>query len=545
MNLLNEISVGNQATRVEVIPFGLTASKFIDQNFRSPLLPKNKCTFNEKFKPMPHSINGYMTNTKDAFEKAWEVCLNNGFEEIRSRNVNFPQLQSLVSDKDIVRHFYLKDFTEFGELATYIRGECTPSTYKAFKGYAETCTACPANSGHQLTGSQTILDCKCFTGYRGKPDNGEDCTIIRCPIQTVINADLPTGNCTDTGLVYKTECSYACRTGYNQKGSKKIACQLDKNWSPAAPTCEHPYEAVWQVDGVDSSKCNKQLRRKGRMFLWFSVRRLPMRIALKGFCRVWLVGQMSRMYHHQPTRTLKAILRLCTACPANSGHQWTGSQNYLGLQVFLQDIVRSQENGEDCTIRNCETLTAPANGIIIGNCYNTYGTSCTFECLEGYELTGTATRTCTVKALDTMGWTGTTVTCTVIRCPIQTVINADPPTGTCTDPGLVYKTDCSYACRTGYNLKGSKKIACQLDKSWSPALPTCEQVTCPALPKAAVGTYIPATCDVGESGYPSNCELRCPSGYHISYLPTSIMSDQRTCELNGTWEYRASTPTCK
>ncbi|KAJ7352845.1 hypothetical protein OS493_033387, partial [Desmophyllum pertusum] len=234
----------------------------------------------------------------------------------------------------------------------------------------------------------------------------------------------------------------------------------------------------------------------------------------------------------------------CTACPANSGHQLTGSKTILDCKCFT-GYSGKPENGEDCTIRNCETLVAPANGKITGHCYRTYGSSCTFECSEGYEITGTATRTCTVKAGDIMDWSGTTVTCTVIRCPIQTVINADPPTGTCTDPSPVYRTDCSYACRTGYNIKGSKKITCQLDKNWSPAAPTCEQVTCPALPKAAVGTYYPATCDDGESPYPTTCELRCPSGYHISYLPTSIISDQRTCELNGTWEYRASTPTCK
>ncbi|KAJ7336043.1 hypothetical protein OS493_013418 [Desmophyllum pertusum] len=138
-------------------------------------------------------------------------------------------------------------------------------------------------------------------------------------------------------------------------------------------------------------------------------------------------------------------------------------------------------------VRNCETLLAPANGIITGDCYRTYESSCTFECLEGYELTGSATRTCTVTAGNLMDWSGTAVTCTV----------------------------------------------------------TVAEVTCPALPKAAVGMYVPATCDDGGSPYPTTCELRCPSGYHINYLPTSIISDQRTCELNGTWEYRASSPTCK
>ncbi|KAJ7327772.1 hypothetical protein OS493_026651 [Desmophyllum pertusum] len=215
------------------------------------------------------------------------------------------------------------------------------------------------------------------------------------------------------------------------------------------------------------------------------------------------------------------------------------------VQYFILNVLLTTIATAAAAVRNCETLVAPVNGRITGNCHRTQGSSCTFECLAGYELMGSVTRTCTVTAGDIMDWSGSPVTCTVIRCHLQAVVNAVPPTGTCTDPGLVYRAECSYACRMGYNLKGSKKITCQLDKSWSPAAPTCEQVTCPALPKVAVGTYIPSTCDDGESPYPTACELRCPAGYHISNLPTSIISDQRTCQLDGTWEYRDSTPTCK
>ena len=57
--------------------------------------------------------------------------------------------------------------------------------------------------------------------------------------------------------------------------------------------------------------------------------------------------------------------------------------------------------------------------------------------------------------------------------------NAEPPTGTCKTPdnkpaaALVYQTECSFACRTGYNRVGAEKITCQLNKQWSPAKPTC------------------------------------------------------------------------
>lgn len=164
-NLLNEISVGMEATRVEVIPFGSTASIFIDQ-VSTPELTKNKCTFNEKFNPMAQSINGYATNMKDAFQLAYDVCLGPYSGQKRGPlntvkttvllltdgkwntpwsdpspvsvaqllhsasvevfavgvgNINYDQLKQVVEDPD-KQAFQLADFDQFAELATYLRG---------------------------------------------------------------------------------------------------------------------------------------------------------------------------------------------------------------------------------------------------------------------------------------------------------------------------------------------------------------------------------------------------------------------------------------
>ena len=163
-NLLSVISVGMEATRVEVIPFGFSASIFIDQ-VSKPDLEKNKCTFNKKFKPMSRG-NGAATNMKAAFELAFSVCLGNSSsqkrtplnrvkttvilltdgrwnwpwqnpspvslaEQLQSASVevfavgvgyiDYNQLKQLVKDPD-KQAFHLKDFDQFSELATYLRG---------------------------------------------------------------------------------------------------------------------------------------------------------------------------------------------------------------------------------------------------------------------------------------------------------------------------------------------------------------------------------------------------------------------------------------
>ena len=163
-NLLNVISVGMEATRVEVIPFGFSASIFIDQ-VSNPDLEKNKCTFNEKFNPMPRG-DGAATNMKAAFELAFSVCLGNSSSQKRTPlkqvkttvilltdgrwnwpwqnpspvslaaqlqsafvevfaigvgDIDYNQLKQLVKDPD-TQAFPLKDFDEFSQLATYLRG---------------------------------------------------------------------------------------------------------------------------------------------------------------------------------------------------------------------------------------------------------------------------------------------------------------------------------------------------------------------------------------------------------------------------------------
>ena len=71
-DFLRKIRVTMEATRVEVIPFGTTARRFLDQ-VSSPTSTKNKCTFNEKLNLLSHEFG--MTNMKDAFQLAYDICV--------------------------------------------------------------------------------------------------------------------------------------------------------------------------------------------------------------------------------------------------------------------------------------------------------------------------------------------------------------------------------------------------------------------------------------------------------------------------------------
>ncbi|CAH1269100.1 SELP [Branchiostoma lanceolatum] len=63
-------------------------------------------------------------------------------------------------------------------------------------------------------------------------------------------------------------------------------------------------------------------------------------------------------------------------------------------------------------VHQCKRLPPPAFGHFTGTCDNTQGSSCTMECLPGYELNGSPTRTCVVRDNGTISyWDGTETRC--------------------------------------------------------------------------------------------------------------------------------------
>ena len=162
MSFLNTITVSMVATRIEVIPFANTASRYID-GVSVPSLDKHKCQLVEKFQSMPQSINGFGRNTYGAFKLAFDVCIGqlSGMKRgplSRVRTVvilltvgpwqgqnpasiakNLQQanievfvigvgnsflennLQKMVNNAD-KQAFYFRTFQEFAELSVFLRG---------------------------------------------------------------------------------------------------------------------------------------------------------------------------------------------------------------------------------------------------------------------------------------------------------------------------------------------------------------------------------------------------------------------------------------
>lgn len=70
---LYPITVSYRAARVEVIPFGTFASRYID-GVSNPSFNQHKCNLQERFRALHQHLHGYMRNMKAAFQLAYEVC---------------------------------------------------------------------------------------------------------------------------------------------------------------------------------------------------------------------------------------------------------------------------------------------------------------------------------------------------------------------------------------------------------------------------------------------------------------------------------------
>jgi hypothetical protein len=192
------------------------------------------------------------------------------------------------------------------------------------------------------------------------------------------------------------------------------------------------------------------------------------------------------------------------------------------------------------------------------------GDTVTYSCEAGYNLVGTATRTCTAT-----GWGDSEPICEPepITCGPDTCNGH----GTCVEQGGVFdhcdcdpgwtgetcgtEVDCgapqppanggvaytttthgstaTYSCDSGYDLVGSATVTCQTDGTWSDAPPSCDPVDC--------GTPDPAPANGSLSHttttYGSTATYSCDAGYGL------VGAETVTCQADGTWS--GSAPTCE
>ncbi|RWR98882.1 P-selectin-like isoform X1, partial [Dinothrombium tinctorium] len=216
-------------------------------------------------------------------------------------------------------------------------------------------------------------------------------------------------------------------------------------------------------------------------------------------------------------------------CPSTEGSSCQFQCNN-GFQLVGQSYIKCEKVKWSSSVPKCEplcpTLNPPRNGFISGNCTGITNEKCKFSCLNGFNLYGASSVTC----LPNGQWSSNVPSCQRPMCPDINPIKHGMISGRCSFASNGAK--CNFFCLPSYRLVGVKQVTC-VGQNWSSVFPSCVPITCPLLQPPERGKFI-GSCVKNPLG--SSCTFTCDIGY--------ILVGQRTikCTANG---WSAPPPTCK
>uniref|UniRef100_A0A3B4TY11 E-selectin n=1 Tax=Seriola dumerili TaxID=41447 RepID=A0A3B4TY11_SERDU len=187
-----------------------------------------------------------------------------------------------------------------------------------------------------------------------------------------------------------------------------------------------------------------------------------------------------------------------------------------------------------CQAKRCPALNSTTYGSLF--CFDphgefSFGSQCTSTCEEGFLLNGTADTVCT--SLGT--WSADIPHCLAKRCP---TLNS-PPHGSssCSAPHgeFSFGSRCTSACEEGFVLSGTADTECTSVGTWSTDTPRCLAKKCPSLNSPAHGS---SSCSDphGEFSFGSRCTSTCEEGFVLNGTADT------ECTSLGTWS--TETPHC-
>ncbi|KAM9351035.1 C4b-binding protein alpha chain [Symphorus nematophorus] len=123
-------------------------------------------------------------------------------------------------------------------------------------------------------------------------------------------------------------------------------------------------------------------------------------------------------------------------------------------------------------------------------------------------------------------------TCVRVQCEEPVIKNGDWVQGS--RPPYGFRATLTYKCKKGFEIKGDATFTCDINSRWSPALPTCNRVTCAKRPaKVDHGSFSP---DKESYQYEDVVQYSCANGFELQG------SNSITCSADGT--FKPAPPRC-
>ncbi|KAL9960422.1 hypothetical protein ACROYT_G033877 [Oculina patagonica] len=380
--------------------------------------------------------------------------------------------------------------------------------------YGEQCNF-SCTTGYRLNGSSTVT---CVTPDNRPPGHWDhplpSCQAITCPA-------LPTPpygyrqSCSGTTIeYYNTVCLFSCYSGFNGYGSFSRKCQEDGTWSgknfvclahscgpvdvpPNAKllntSCGNLYGAVCTFscqsgyrsdDGNVTRTCLHSGQWGGNPINCTDI--LPPTFGATCPASPLIVYAERGLFSAQVNWNRPVATDNSGVPPAMTSNYQPLQRLNQGTHVIIYTAVDQSGNNATCdftvtvTVINCTTLSVnPGGPLHMSSCGNHYGAQCNFSCTIGYRLNGSSTVTCVAPGNGPPGfWDNSLPTCQAITCPALPT----PSNGirqSCSGTTIEnYNTVCMLSCNVGFNAYGSTSRKCQENGTWSGQDFQCQVVTC-------------------------------------------------------------------
>uniref|UniRef100_A0AAY4CTK9 CUB and Sushi multiple domains 3a n=1 Tax=Denticeps clupeoides TaxID=299321 RepID=A0AAY4CTK9_9TELE len=388
------------------------------------------------------------------------------------------------------------------------------------------------NPGYYLFGSP-VLTCQ-PTGQWDKPL--PECIVVDCghpgsPPNGVLHGDK---------FTFGSTVRYSCKGGRQLKGEPSRTCQLNGHW--ALPCCLVSSFTAVQCGNPGTPSNGRVFRLDGTTYSHSVIYSCMEGYLLSGSTtRECLANGSCTWSGFMPS--CRAVT--CTAPPAISNgilegtdFEWGTSVSYsctAGYELSFPAYLTCAGNGTwlgevpQCLPKFCGDPGVPAHGSREGRSF-IYQSEVSFTCSPPFIPVGSTTRICQADG----SWTGFQPRC------------IEPTRTTCENPGVPrhgsmnrtygFKVGSlvAFHCQPGHLLLGSTTRLCQLDLTWSGAQPECIPHSCkqPESPHhvSVVGMDLPSF------GY--TLIYTCQPGFFLSGG-----SEHRVCRSDGTWSGKM--PVCR
>uniref|UniRef100_A0A3B4D3E6 E-selectin n=2 Tax=Pygocentrus nattereri TaxID=42514 RepID=A0A3B4D3E6_PYGNA len=383
--------------------------------------------------------------------------------------------------------------------------------------------------------------CKCFEGFYG-----EECQhVVKCQAEEISAPDHGSVNCVhpNGNFSYDSQCEYTCNEGYQVVGSQTTQCEASAAWSIKPPTCElvqcsdltEPLHGTMQCDhllgsfGYQSS-CEFSCE-EGYILADSSSSKL--------MCEATGLWNDSRPI-------CEAVRCPTLEDPANgriicSGESFGSSCSFscndgFSLQgaphITCTESAQWSQEKPYCEFVQCSDLTEPLHGSM--QCQHPlesfgYQSSCEFSCEDGYTLTGSSSGQLVCEG--TGHWNDSRPTCEPVRCPTL----EDPVNGRMKCSGGSFGSSCSFSCNDGFNLQGATDITCTESAEWSQEKPYCEAIRC-QLPDVQAPLNFGCSRSSDDLTVNLTCYFSCDEGFELQG-PAST-----ECTVTGEWS--TAIPSC-